>query len=79
MTLRDYLKKLNDKVNENPELLELEVVSSADDEGNDYTRVSFDGEAGHFHSDDRDFISESVFSDWEDEDGDLEVNAFCIN
>ena len=41
MTLREYLDNLNKAVNEHPEYLELEVITSKDDEGNGYNVVYY--------------------------------------
>jgi len=64
MKLKDYLKKFKDF---DPEL---EVVYSADDEGNYFNKVFYDPSLVHF-------IEESKIV--EDVDDDHLVNAVCIN
>lgn len=39
MILRDYLKSINELIEEYPEALEMEVIYSHDDEGNEYQEV----------------------------------------
>ena len=40
MTLRDYLKTVYSMVRENPDILDLHVVYSSDDDGNNYYPVT---------------------------------------
>lgn len=41
MKLKEYIEGLNELVEQNPEALEMEVCSSADDEGNYFNPVHF--------------------------------------
>jgi hypothetical protein len=42
MKLREYLKALNTLVKDNPEALDMVVVTSSDDEGNSFHLVNFE-------------------------------------
>ena len=66
MTVKEYLDKLQKLVEEHPEYLELKVVYSKDDEGNQFKPVIYDPSAGFYQR--REFNSESK-----------EKNAICIN
>jgi len=41
MKLSDYMKDLNELIKENPESLNMELITSIDDEGNGYNRVYY--------------------------------------
>lgn len=75
MTLREYIEGLQDFVKENPNALELEVISCIDNEGNGYNEVYYGPSLGHF--DDNEFIPYSQFEEWGREDSD--INAVCVN
>ena len=78
MKLRDYIENLNKFVEENPEALELEVIYSSDDEGNDFSRVHYTPSKGIFEGGYRgEFISLEQLDDWCREKS--EINAVCIN
>jgi len=66
MTLRRFLKQLNDLVDANPSFEELQVVSASDDEGNAFNEVIYEPALGNFEDD-------------EFENTDIEPNAICIN
>jgi len=66
MKLKDFLNNLNAFVKENPAALELDVVTSRDDEGNGYNHVHYTPSLGNF--DGQDFDSE-----------DDNANAVCLN
>jgi hypothetical protein len=78
MTFKAYLKQANDLAKKNPELLELQVVNSSDDEGNSFTPVEFGASAGLFLEDKEDFILEGEF-DLMDLPENTKPNAVCIN
>lgn len=46
MKLKDFLKTLNQLVEENPEYLKLEVITAIDDEGNGYNEILYDPTVG---------------------------------
>jgi hypothetical protein len=77
MKLKDYLKELEELVQEHPDYANLEVVSDA--EGNSFEKVTYTGTAGHFEVDRPDgargdFIDEDNF----EEDHHI-INSVCIN
>lgn len=75
MTLKEFMENLNEFIKENPETLEMEVVTSKDDEGNGYNRVYYTPSKGMYE--DGDFISFDSLEDYgKDED---EINAVCLN
>lgn len=67
MTLREYLKQLNELVKEKPEVLDYRVITSSDDEGNEYNRVHYPASIGNFEDEDREFNEEKP------------SNAVCLN
>lgn len=71
MKLKDFLKNINELVKQNKELLELEVVYSVDDEGNEFNKIIFTPTIGTYE--DGEFIAFKEDS----HRGDL--NAICIN
>jgi hypothetical protein len=75
MTLKEYFEQLQEFINENPDALELEVITSKDDEGNGYNEVFYGPSLGQF--DDNEFIPHSQFEEWGREDSD--INAVCLN
>jgi hypothetical protein len=84
MKLKEYLENLNNFVKENPDALDLEVIYSSDDEGNDFQAVHYTPQMGIFEdllSDKAgyrgEFISSEQLEDW-DRSKD-EINAICIN
>lgn len=71
MKLKAYIKTLNELVKKYPNI---DVVCAGDEEGNSYQRVQFLPTLGFY--DGTDFTSENV---WDEDDGELEINAICIN
>lgn len=81
MTLKEFLEGIDNFVKENPEVLDLQVVTSKDDEGNGYNPVYYTPTMGLYE--DRDFTP------YKKEDKDDypttayiekdEINAICIN
>lgn len=68
MKLRDYIEQLNLIAEENPDVLEYDVIYSSDDEGNDYQKIHYGPSIGYYE--DREFRQY---------DEDYEPNAVCIN
>ncbi len=67
MTYKEFVDNQVKFLKENPGLAELDVITSQDDEGNGFTRVVFEPQAGNFY-DDCEF------------DGDKQpFNAVCVN
>jgi hypothetical protein len=77
MTLKEYIEGLQSFAKENPDALELQVITAADDEGNGYKQVHYSPTKGNYDNDDDSFISDVCFEEWEMEDA--EVNAVCVN
>lgn len=75
MTLREYIKRLKSFAAEYPEALDLEVVTSSDDEDNSYNPIVF--HPSHGNLDGQDFIPYTQFDDYDLDDED--VNAVCVN
>lgn len=74
MKLGEYLENLAELLQKHPELIDVDVVYSIDDEGNDYGIVNWSPSVGHFNEQHREFISED---DIEDEE--FSINAVLIN
>ena len=66
MTLREFKANLEEFIKLNPESLDLEVITSMDDEGNAFNRVYYTPSKGEYS--DREFDAKSTI-----------VNAVCIN
>jgi hypothetical protein len=88
MRLREYLENIKKLVEKHPEALELELVYSRDDEGNDYDTVDYEPDLGVYDEDEREWMSEAHFKEWQheyredDEDDEVEKfvpNSICIN
>ena len=75
MKLKQYLEQINNLIKENPNALEMEVITSKDDEGNGFNPVYYTPSKGIFE--DREFISYEQYEDWEREES--ETNAVCVN
>lgn len=76
MKLKDYLYDLNVIVEDNPNLLDMEVVTACDDEGNSFDRVAFSPSEGYFD------VEEHAFTQKDSEDFDeceCTVNSVCLN
>ena len=67
MKLKEFIENLNDFVKEYPESLDLEVITSKDDEGNGYNAVHYKPSKGVF--------DDGCFDDQDNEN----INAICIN
>jgi hypothetical protein len=68
MILKEFINNLNEFILEHPEALDMQVITSIDDEGNGYNYVNYTPTIGFFEDDE--FITES------DENMN---NAVCIN
>lgn len=79
MKLREFLDNLNKFVLDNPEALEMEVVTSSDAEGNNFNPVHYEPSIGFFESEggSGQFYDKAGFEDWGFEDG--SENSICIN
>ena len=75
MNLKEFIEGLQKFAKENPETLEMNVLTSADDEGNGYNIVHYEPSKGIFE--DSEFLSFEQYKDWEKDDSD--TNAVCVN
>lgn len=75
MTLKEFIENLNEFVKENPETLDMQVITSKDDEGNGFNLVHYTPSKGIYE--DREFISSEQYEDYERDDS--ETNAVCVN
>jgi len=76
MKLNEYIQKLQEIVNENPEAEQLEAVYGIDDEGNAFHPVVHNPTVGYYFNNefyDREYMKE------EDEIENHTPNAICIN
>jgi hypothetical protein len=75
MKLKQYLDNLNRLVKETPEILDLELVYSGDEEGNDFHPLNYLPTLGVFR--DGEFVSKAYLEDMELTEDD--INALCVN
>jgi len=75
MTLKEFIANLNKFVEENPDTLDMEVITSKDDEGNGYNPVSYTPTKGIYE--DGEFSSSENYE--EDEKDETITNAVCVN
>jgi hypothetical protein len=76
MTLKEYLENIQKLVDENPNLLYLQVISSSDDEGNSFSPVIYTATPGYY---DGEYKGNFISDEEELEGEDLPINAICIN
>lgn len=76
MILREYIENLNKLISEKPEALDYTVVTSADDEGNEFNMVGCEPDIGIYDTD-GDFIPECRVEEWDRDQS--EINAICLN
>ena len=67
-TFKTYVAWINDLYKDNPELKEVQVITSADDEGNYFNPVLYKPCTGKFENDE--FISYNEHN---------KINAICLN
>jgi len=68
MKLKQYAKNLNEFIKENPQALDMDVVTSIDDEGNGFNNVHFTPSTG--------LLEDGEF----DSEADKEIhNSVCLN
>jgi len=72
MKLKEWLDDLNAMIEKNPELLNYEICTSSDDEGNSYNAVYYNASTGIWTEDDE-FISDENIGD---ETG---AKVICLN
>lgn len=67
MQLKDFIKNLNQIIIDKPDASYFEVVTSSDDEGNEFNAIHFEPSVGFFDEEDREFTEGS------------KANAVCVN
>lgn len=75
MTLENYIEGLKKFVEENPETLQMQVITSKDNEGNGFNPVYYEPSKGFYEDDE--FTAYDQFEECEIDDND--VNAVCVN
>ena len=75
MKFKEFLNKLNKYAQENPERLELDVITSIDDEGNGFNLVEYAPSEGVFE--DGEWIGSGELKDYNRNKDD--INAICVN
>jgi len=75
MTLKEYIQNLNEFAKNNPETLEMQVITSKDDEGNGFNLVHYEPSKGIFE--DGDFTSFEQYEEYERDE--TETNVVCVN
>jgi len=75
MTLKQYINGLQKFVEENPDALGMEVVTSIDDEGNGHNPVYYSPQSGILE--DRTFTPSDVIELYGKDES--EINAVCVN
>lgn len=78
MKLPEYVKKLVEILENDPDAKNLTVISASDDEGNDYSEVSYNPCIGIWEPINREFDVLDV-DDPDSEYTDEDINAICIN
>jgi len=74
MKLKEFIDNLNKLIADDPEVLNLDVIFSIDDEGNGFNHINFSPSIGVFDDEGNgDFIDEPGNHDKKD------INAICIN
>ena len=71
MKLKKFLEALELMIKSNPKILELDIVYSIDDEGNEFKKVYFEPTIGIYNEDEGLFYTEDVQNSY--------INAICIN
>lgn len=73
MLLNKYYAILTKLIEDNPQALDMEVITSSDDEGNSYTPVIYEPCLGHYGADDAEFTEETECPKSN------KINAVCLN
>ncbi|MEE9532726.1 MAG: hypothetical protein V3W52_17240 [Syntrophobacteria bacterium] len=77
MQFKEFVDNVTKLLADRPELAEMDVVASGDDEGNDFRKVFYTPTVGEFDADDGEFTDED--EDDPDMDELTAINAICIN
>ena len=77
MKFKEYVANLVEMLEKNPKYADMETVYAADDEGNGFQVVGYEGTPGNFDGEyNGDFTPQDNF---EEDHPDMAVNAICIN
>ena len=80
MKFKEYIEKLNNLAKEYPSSLEMEVVYSADDEGNTYHKLYFEPSLFQFEDMSQYYLEEvGSYEEGSDDIALEDCNAVCIN
>ena len=77
MTFKTFIKNINAFAKEHPETLEMEVITSKDDEGNGYNFIHYTPSKGFYDKKDREYHQVDSYEDWGIDDS--STNAVCVN
>ena len=72
MKFKDYVKKLNKLMEDNPETADYLVVTCEDDEGNGYHLVHYDPAVGYYDENEKEFTAEYFTAEYK-------PNSVCVN
>ena len=78
MKLKEFVENISLFIKDNPDALELDVITSKDDEGNGYNYVVYEVSKGYINED-NDYTSVECFEDCELDIKENEINAVCLN
>lgn len=78
MTLKEFIRRIQEMADANPEILDYTVIYSSDDEDNSFQEVWCNASVGYYE--DGEFVQLENSEDFEDRELTKEdVNAICIN
>jgi hypothetical protein len=75
MTVKEYIKNLENFIKKNPEILDMKVITSVDDEGNAFNLVHYSPSKGIYEN--NTFISIDECKKLGKKNS--EINAVCVN
>jgi hypothetical protein len=75
MKLKEFVENMNEFIKENPDALELDVITSKDDEGNGYSMVTYTISKGYLDQDD--YLEQNNLQEFGFDNSD--INAVCLN
>ena len=63
MKLSEFCINLERLIKKHPEVLRMDVITSSDDEGNDFNRVFYSSSMGYFNNENNDFMEIGEFEE----------------
>lgn len=75
MTLKEFIENLNEFAKSNPETLNMQVITSKDDEGNGFNNIYYTPSKGIYAE--NGFLSSGQYKEFDIDES--ETNAVCIN